>query len=118
MSYTPNPPEYNNIPGQAYYNPSSYPLPPEPPVPPQVVIQTASLQSPHPKAVICPFCHHRVITKTKSEVGTFTWIVVGGLIFVGCWLGCCLIPFYMDDFKDVHHKCPKCDRVIDVFRRM
>ena len=118
MSSTPNPPAYNNISGQAYYNLPSYPLPTDPPVPPQVVIQTANFQSPHPKAVICPYCHDKVITKTKPEVGTSTWITAGGLICIGCRVGCCVILFYSDDFKDIHHKCPKCERPIDVYKRM
>jgi hypothetical protein len=38
----------------------------------------------------------------------------GGFVMalVGCWLGCCLIPFCVDDCKDTTHTCVNCQRVI------
>uniref|UniRef100_A0A1I8IXZ4 LITAF domain-containing protein n=1 Tax=Macrostomum lignano TaxID=282301 RepID=A0A1I8IXZ4_9PLAT len=35
------------------------------------------------------------------------WIACGGLALLGCWLGCCLIPFCIDGLKDDIHSCPQ-----------
>lgn len=33
-----------------------------------------------------------------------------------CVAGCCLIPFFMDNVKDVHHQCPRCQAHIHTYR--
>lgn len=35
-----------------------------------------------------------------------------------CWLGCCLIPFCIQDLQDVKHICPNCSKVVGVYRRI
>lgn len=32
-------------------------------------------------------------------------------------LGCCLIPFFVKHFKDAHHSCPRCHRVLHIHRK-
>ncbi|XP_077380350.1 uncharacterized protein LOC144020594 isoform X3 [Festucalex cinctus] len=32
-------------------------------------------------------------------------------------LGCCLLPFLVNHFKDAHHCCPRCHRLLHVHRR-
>lgn len=36
----------------------------------------------------------------------------------GSFFGCCLIPFCLDDCKDVLHRCPHCERFLGRFERM
>lgn len=32
-------------------------------------------------------------------------------------LGCCLIPFFVNFFKDAYHTCPRCCRVLHIHRK-
>lgn len=32
-------------------------------------------------------------------------------------LGCCLIPFFINHFKDAYHSCPRCQRVLHVHKK-
>jgi lipopolysaccharide-induced tumor necrosis factor-alpha factor len=61
-----------------------------------------------PAVVKCIHCGHQGATRTTKETGLGTWLFCGGAVFVGCWLGCCLIPFCVDDCKDTHHHCSSC----------
>ena len=44
-----------------------------------------------------------VVTIVTRVNGLVTWGLVGGLFLIGCFLGCCLIPLFIDDAKDVEH---------------
>uniref|UniRef100_A0A0B7AKK4 LITAF domain-containing protein n=2 Tax=Arion vulgaris TaxID=1028688 RepID=A0A0B7AKK4_9EUPU len=66
----------------------------------------------------CPHCRAEIVTATQFETGTFTWVICCVLWFVGCGLGCCLIPFCVDGCKDVIHACPNCHQQIGRFSRM
>ena len=79
--------------------------------PPAVMqILRENLLSRVPTTGQCPFCNHSITTSTKLVPGLGTWLSAGGLCLVGCWAGCCLIPFCVDDLKDVNHTCPQCHR--------
>ena len=54
----------------------------------------------------------KVTTKVSFESGAVTWLSCGGCVFLGCCLGCCLIPFCIDALKDAIHTCPNCKKVI------
>ena len=60
-----------------------------------------------PSAMRCPFCNATITTSLAYVEGTLTWLVAGVLCLAGCW-PCCLIPFCVDDCKDVQHSCPNC----------
>ena len=65
--------------------------------------------------VTCPHCGVEVMTVTKTVAGKFAYlscIVLGFLTF------CCCIPFCVDGFKDVEHKCPRCSNTIAIFERL
>eukprot|EP01084_Bolivina_argentea_P062849 114883_1 len=66
------------------------------PLPTQIV-------SRHSQQMLCSRCGIVVPTVVSHSAGLATWAVAGGLCLFGCWLGCCLIPFCVDDLQDVEH---------------
>jgi len=65
-----------------------------------------------PQRHTCQFCNNNVVTEVVYESGGMTWLLSGGLCLLGCWLGCCLIPFGIDGCKDVVHICPHCHNTV------
>lgn len=57
------------------------------------------IPSEYPVQCVCPNCRNSIVTRTEKDIGLFTWLLVGGLILIGCWLGCCLIPLCVDACK-------------------
>ncbi|RNA15442.1 Lipopolysaccharide-induced tumor necrosis factor-alpha factor [Brachionus plicatilis] len=53
-----------------------------------------------------PSCGANVVSRISHESGLTTWLIASAICFVGCVLGCCLIPFFVNDCKDVKHYCP------------
>ena len=62
--------------------------------------------------VYCPGCKYNVNTNTELSVGSLNWTVAGFLCAMGCYAGCCLVPFFLDSLKDVKHTCPNCSTQI------
>jgi len=58
--------------------------------------------------ITCPTQGTPSHTNTEAEAGLGTWLMCCGLCFIGCSLGCCFIPFCVDDLKDVKHTCSNC----------
>lgn len=106
-------------PGQPYPPPGQQ-YPPQPVQPPATttVIVTGSGLGPYPANMQCPNCHQAIVTRTEMVTGTLTWLACLGLVLVGCWLGCCLIPFCVDACQDVKHSCPNCNHYIGEYKRM
>lgn len=71
-----------------------------------------------PATIVCQFCNATVSTATTYTVGTYTWLVCFILWLVGCGIGCCLIPFCMNDCKDVVHTCPNCKSAVGRYSKM
>eukprot|EP00026_Physarum_polycephalum_P019656 Phypoly_transcript_21775.p1 GENE.Phypoly_transcript_21775~~Phypoly_transcript_21775.p1 ORF type:complete len:180 (+),score=31.63 Phypoly_transcript_21775:30-569(+) len=134
------PPQYSSPPPQQYgaqpYPPqyqAGYPYPQagyqQPPAPvgvapmgapygaPQVMAQDIRFRE-IPVVCTCTFCGNNGPTRVEFVNGTLTWLAAGGICLIGCWLGCCLIPFAVDGCKDVEHHCGSCQRVIGVYRRI
>ncbi|XP_073501843.1 uncharacterized protein [Phyllobates terribilis] len=86
------------------------------PVTPNVIIGTSFADT--PVRCSCPVCHQSIVTRTEHTSGLLTWLIFGCLILLGCWLGCCLIPFIVDGCKDVDHYCPSCNHHISKFKRI
>ncbi|XP_043919251.1 lipopolysaccharide-induced tumor necrosis factor-alpha factor homolog [Protopterus annectens] len=64
----------------------------------------------------CPFCRSYVITQLYSKPGKRAWTVCCILGFLGLDLGCCLIPFCIESWKDVTHICPVCRNILGKYR--
>uniref|UniRef100_A0A3Q3A3N1 LITAF domain-containing protein n=1 Tax=Kryptolebias marmoratus TaxID=37003 RepID=A0A3Q3A3N1_KRYMA len=67
-----------------------------------------------PALTTCVSCRTQVTTEVTFKVGAYAWLLC--LVFV-LVLGCCLIPFFVNHFKDAYHTCPRCKRVLHIQRR-
>ncbi|XP_037546335.1 lipopolysaccharide-induced tumor necrosis factor-alpha factor homolog [Nematolebias whitei] len=65
----------------------------------------------------CPSCQTQVTTEVTFKVGIYAWLMCLVFVLCGLFLGCCLIPFFVNHFKDVYHTCPRCKRVLHIHRR-
>ncbi|CAH8677503.1 unnamed protein product [Schistosoma rodhaini] len=72
----------------------------------------------HSTTLKCPNCHQEIVTKIKHRNGMLTYVACTGLCLVGCFCGCCLIPFCVKACKDVDHKCPECGHHIGTYRML
>uniref|UniRef100_A0A1I8JPF4 LITAF domain-containing protein n=1 Tax=Macrostomum lignano TaxID=282301 RepID=A0A1I8JPF4_9PLAT len=66
-----------------------------------------------PVTTTCPHCPPHITQAVSYVNGLAPWLISGGLILIGCWLGCCLIPFCIDDLKDAEHRCPNCQQWLE-----
>jgi len=71
-----------------------------------------------PTRCVCPNCRQEVVSRIDYEPGMMTWCLSGFLCLIGCWLGCCMIPFCIDDCKDTIHTCPQCGVELGIKRAM
>lgn len=60
---------------------------------------------PFPARIICPSCRIEITTYIKIQPGVNTWICC---LFLGVTIGCCCIPFFIQDCNDKIHFCPNC----------
>ena len=81
--------------------------------PPQHTVQVTRVtpkvfKSQHGVQVICPNCSSEVITATYQRISGKQWFGCILLTLLGCFWGCCLIPFCIPSLKKTKHVCPKC----------
>ncbi|CAH3161780.1 unnamed protein product [Porites lobata] len=117
-------------PGQYPPHPQPYPQPYQPSPPVGQPTTTTTIITPpgpvyvnmvfgeSPVSMVCPHCQTHIITCTTYQDGILAWLAAGALCLLGCWLGCCLIPFCLDGCKDVIHSCPNCHARLGSYRRM
>uniref|UniRef100_A0A669DWG0 LITAF domain-containing protein n=1 Tax=Oreochromis niloticus TaxID=8128 RepID=A0A669DWG0_ORENI len=113
------------------HSPFTCPPPPPPPAqPPQLpsssspsgvclakfVSYEAELRR-SPGLATCPSCRTRVTTEVTFKAGTFAWLMCLVFVLCGLVLGCCLIPFFVNHFKDAYHSCPRCRLVLHVHKK-
>ncbi len=51
-------------------------------------------------------------TLVKGEPGPGAWLAAIGIALLGCFCGCCLIPFGIESMKVFTHYCPNCNNLI------
>ncbi|XP_071776762.1 uncharacterized protein LOC139928209 [Centroberyx gerrardi] len=90
--------------------------PPSDPAP-TVILDKESLPA-WPSKTQCPECRQFITTEIVSSVSSVTWLVCFMTALLGCVAGCCLIPFCMDNFKDITHACPRCRTSIHTIKRL
>ncbi|XP_035001053.1 fibrous sheath CABYR-binding protein [Hippoglossus stenolepis] len=66
----------------------------------------------------CPSCGEAVFTEIRSVVGETIWMLCCVCSMLGCVAGCCLIPFFMENVKDIHHRCPRCQAHIHTYQHL
>ncbi|XP_034394427.1 cell death-inducing p53-target protein 1 [Cyclopterus lumpus] len=71
-----------------------------------------------PVQTVCPHCQQAIVTRISHDVGLMNSLFCLFCFFVGCDLGCCLIPCLIDDLKDVTHTCPYCKGYIYTYKRI
>ncbi|XP_071391807.1 cell death-inducing p53-target protein 1 homolog [Centroberyx affinis] len=71
-----------------------------------------------PAVTQCPSCFEVITTETHSKVGGAMWLLCCMSSMLGCVAGCCLIPFFIDNLRDVHHQCPMCHSHIHTRERL
>lgn len=106
---------YPPVPNHTYYSTphnDSNPMPvyPYPEYNPQG--ESANSWSKESQRAYCPDCHAAFNTLVTDEPGLGTYAICTVIACVGCWYGCCLIPFCLPDFKDKVHSCPRCNKII------
>uniref|UniRef100_A0A3P9Q4V4 Si:ch211-157c3.4 n=1 Tax=Poecilia reticulata TaxID=8081 RepID=A0A3P9Q4V4_POERE len=70
-----------------------------------------------PGMTTCTSCQQQVMTNVHYKAGTYAWLMCILFICCGLFLCCCLIPFFLDSFKDAYHTCPRCERVLHVEKK-
>jgi len=91
----------------------------EPPMGTHMLITTQSLMyGDIPIQCTCPHCRQSIVTRVEKRTGLVSWLLCGGILLLGGWLGCCLIPFCVDGLKDTEHYCPSCAVLLGTRRRM
>jgi len=102
------PPPTNNYSGNIYAQPPSG-APPTNNNPQYRIVGMLGLQ---PSRIKCPHCSEDVYTRVHKEPGAGTHVAAGVICLLGCWAGCCLIPYCVPDCQDSRHVCPKCNSTI------
>lgn len=81
--------------------------------PPKQMVMTMGF-SEWPQGITCQWCHAQGMTNVKKEVVIETHLIACGICLVGCYAGCCLIPYCADGCKAKKHYCPSCNRLVGV----
>jgi len=53
----------------------------------------------YPITCNCPYCYQPIVTRAEKDSGIAVWVAAGVLCLFGCFCGCCLIPFCINDLK-------------------
>ncbi|KAM9363737.1 lipopolysaccharide-induced tumor necrosis factor-alpha factor homolog [Symphorus nematophorus] len=114
FSPPPPPPSFSFSPGVGCSTQVSA-VPPLTPRPKFVSYETELYRS--PALTTCPSCQTQVTTQVTYKAGTHAWLMCLLFVFCGLLLGCCLIPLFVNYFKDAYHTCPRCRRVLHIHRK-
>ncbi|XP_049600874.1 lITAF domain-containing protein [Syngnathus scovelli] len=66
----------------------------------------------------CPSCQQQVMTNVSYKPGTYAWLMALLFLCLGLCVCClCFLPLVLKKFKDAHHTCPRCNRLLHVEKR-
>eukprot|EP00088_Acartia_fossae_P034493 TRINITY_DN35402_c0_g1_i1.p1 TRINITY_DN35402_c0_g1~~TRINITY_DN35402_c0_g1_i1.p1 ORF type:complete len:136 (-),score=5.52 TRINITY_DN35402_c0_g1_i1:37-417(-) len=82
------------------------------------IVVRPAIMGRNPVGMQCPNCQASITTRVEEDQGVLAWISAGVLCLAGCWLGCCLIPFCVDSFKDIKHFCPSCNALVGRYKAL
>ncbi|XP_019719989.1 cell death-inducing p53-target protein 1-like [Hippocampus comes] len=71
----------------------------------------------HSGMTTCPSCQQQVMTNVSYKPGKYAWLMTLLFFCLGLVLCCCLLPLFFKRFKDAHHTCPRCNRLLHVEKR-
>ncbi|KAM8771540.1 lipopolysaccharide-induced tumor necrosis factor-alpha factor homolog isoform 1-T1 [Acanthopagrus schlegelii] len=120
FSPLPPPPSFSFSPGVGCSTQVPSPVSVSAPPPPTPRLKFVSYETQlyrSPALTSCPACQAQVTTQVTHRVGAYAWLMCFVFVLCGLLLGCCLIPFVMKHFKDAHHSCPRCHRVLHIHRK-
>ncbi|XP_075246792.1 lipopolysaccharide-induced tumor necrosis factor-alpha factor homolog [Convolutriloba macropyga] len=67
----------------------------------------------YPQVVVCHICRKTVTTTVVHSPSFMTFVACIGIWFIPFMgLGCCLIPFFVNECKRVTHTCPSCHALL------
>ena len=68
----------------------------------------------------CPNCDEEILTTIEKSMSRYQCLIASGLICSVAGFICCLwmIPYCMDDWKDVLHTCPNCNYEIGKYEKI
>jgi lipopolysaccharide-induced tumor necrosis factor-alpha factor len=70
-----------------------------------IVTQTSTRFGSDPARIICPTCRAQITTSVRYEPALKTHLFAGLICLLGCWLGCCAIPYCVDSCQNATHTC-------------
>ncbi|KAJ7992479.1 hypothetical protein DPEC_G00279110 [Dallia pectoralis] len=89
-----------------------------PPIPaPEVILDIQKLPATSSQTQ-CPECRQFITTEIVTSISDLACLVCFTMSLCGCVLGCCLIPFCIDNLKDVTHRCPRCRSSIITIKKL
>ncbi len=66
-----------------------------------------------PVVLRCHLCREEIRTYVIYDVGTRAWTICAGLCLLGCWFGCCLLPFCTESLQEARHFCSHCHKEVN-----
>ncbi|XP_070504772.1 lipopolysaccharide-induced tumor necrosis factor-alpha factor homolog [Chironomus tepperi] len=85
------------------------------PTPQQIFIQQPQVLGPDSVVMTCPHCRSRISTEVSTFATSKTHIIAIMLAFLGCFFGCCLIPYCTKSCQSQKHTCPYCRSIIGIY---
>ena len=63
----------------------------------------------------CQFCNTTIRTEIDKQPHGCAYLSCTCLVCIGCFLGCCLIPFCLPECNATKHYCPNCKKQVGCY---
>uniref|UniRef100_A0A2H8TKI0 Lipopolysaccharide-induced tumor necrosis factor-alpha factor n=1 Tax=Melanaphis sacchari TaxID=742174 RepID=A0A2H8TKI0_9HEMI len=80
------------------------------------IVVTLQPMGPESTYTYCYSCNNKIHTTTSINYKSIAWLSSLLMCVVGCFFGCCLIPFCIDSCSNIKHKCPECDAFLGLYK--